>query len=69
MDANINFSDCYKAISNFGSTTYQNICYGTTTVVQNGAVDKITIFVLMGLMVGCLAIFTYIIASFFRNHY
>jgi hypothetical protein len=33
--------DCIKQISNIGSTTYQNICNGTNSVVPWGTLDWI----------------------------
>lgn len=32
-------ADCIKSVSNFGSTTYMNICTGTSSVVPWGAMD------------------------------
>jgi len=36
---NLNFAECLKSINNIGSTTYQNVCDGTQSVVPWGTSD------------------------------
>lgn len=36
---NFNAAECIKSVSNFGATTYVNICNGNTKVVPWGTVD------------------------------
>lgn len=40
---------CLKSISNFGSTTYQNICTGQTYSVGWGGLDWVGIILLLAL--------------------
>ena len=53
IDLSNNQSDCIKAISNIGSTTYQNICSGSASIVPWGSADWIGVGV-MGLMTALL---------------
>lgn len=39
---------CVKSITNFGSTTYQNICTGQTVTVPFGALDWIGVILVCG---------------------
>lgn len=39
MNTNLNLAECVKSATGFFSTTYTNICDGTTQVVQNGSAD------------------------------
>ncbi len=51
------YSECIKAISNIGSTTYQNICDGTVSVIPWGSADWITSILWMVGVLLVLAIF------------
>ena len=46
---NVELSQCVKTISEFGSSTYQNICTGTSETVHWGAVDWITALIIVGI--------------------
>ena len=41
--------DCLKTISNFGSTTYQNVCNGTFNIVQWGSIDWVATILAFGM--------------------
>jgi len=41
---NLNLNECFKEVSNIGSTTYQNICDGTSQVVPWGSMMWVMIF-------------------------
>lgn len=53
-DVNLNLSTCFKEINHLGSTTYQNICNNTQSVVPWGVAD----WVVVVLIVTILALFT-----------
>lgn len=41
--------ECLKAVSNFGSTTYQNVCNGVVSSVPWGGVDWF-MFIILGVI-------------------
>ena len=47
INANLNNADCIKSINNIGSTTYQNICNGTHSVVPWGSGDVLTVVIML----------------------
>lgn len=61
MDLNVNSAECIKGISNIGSTTYQNICNGTSSVVNWGIGDWIMIGSVVLFLVAMAAFFIYVI--------
>lgn len=45
----VNATHCLKAIANFGSTTYQNVCNGTSVDVPWGTMDYAGVLFVGGL--------------------
>ena len=50
-DLNLNLSACLKEINNIGSTTYQNVCNNTQSVVPWGTADWAGAGLIVGLIV------------------
>lgn len=56
VSLNQNYSECLKAINNLGSTTYQNVCNGTETVVPWGVMDWVTMVGIATITIGVIAV-------------
>lgn len=63
MNFNQNISDCTKAVSGWGQTTYHNICSGSKQIVEWGTMDYLG-WSFLSLMFLLVAIVPILIASF-----
>lgn len=72
MENNINFdfNQCVKKITDFGSTTYQNICNGEINTVKWGTGEWVgaSVLVILGLiMIVVLCGTVYLLFKFFKE--
>lgn len=67
VSLNQNYSDCQRAITNIGSTTYQNICNGTEAVVPWGVLDWVAAVIVAAVVISLIGIFAGIAREFFRD--
>lgn len=58
VDYSVALSECIQTVSNFGSTTYANICDGSSHTVPWGALDWGVFLILTGtaVLIPCIAV-------------
>lgn len=62
-----NLQQCLKGVSDFGSTTYMNICTGAENIVPWGAVDFFTFFLLSAVVIAFLLMFMSMVSIVVRS--